>query len=63
MNAVIETRSSPTTPAKRSVSPLSIKAARQIATQADLFALAHDRCLARLQGALPHRPGHATPRS
>jgi hypothetical protein len=42
--------------------PLGTNAARQIAAHADLFALAHERCLARLQGALPHRPGHATPR-
>lgn len=62
MDAVIETRSSPRTPAKRSASLLSANAARQIAAHADLFALAHDRCLARLQGALPNRPGHATMR-
>ena len=60
MGAVIETRSSSRPPAQRSALPLSTNAARQIAAHADLFALAHDRCLARLQGALPKRPSHAT---
>lgn len=63
MDAVIEARSPRRTPAKRSASRLGVNAARQMAAHVDLFALAHDRCLARLQGALPHRPGHATQRS
>jgi hypothetical protein len=62
MDVAIGTRNPPRTPAKRSGLPLGTNAARQIAAHADLFALAHERCLARLQGALPHRPGHATPR-
>jgi hypothetical protein len=63
MEGIIEIRSLPRTPAKRSALRLRTNAARQIAAHADLFALAHDRCLARLQGALPTRPSHATLRA
>jgi hypothetical protein len=63
MDVAIETRNPPRTPAKRPALPLDTSAARQIAAHADLFALARDRCLARLQGTLPHRSGHATRRS
>jgi hypothetical protein len=34
-----------------------------MAAHADLFALVHDRCLARLQGVLPNRSDRATMRS
>lgn len=58
METVIETRSSPKAAAKRSALPLRTSMARQIAAHTDVFALAHELCLARLRGALPDRPGH-----
>ncbi len=58
METVIETRSPPRASAKRSALPLRTSMARQLAAHTDVFALAHDRCLARLQGVLPNRPDH-----